>query len=390
MYSRFFKAPQQSFFLFGPRGTGKSTLLAERFTSSQVIDLLDPETFQSLSAAPSRLTGFVDGNPQVSRWIIDEVQRVPDLLPLVHQLIEKRKNLVFVLTGSSARKLRRTSSDLLGGRALECHLHPFLAGELGADFALARALQIGMLPLVWAAPNPEATLKSYLSLYMQTEVMAEGLIKNVAAFARFLEAISFSQGSLMNFSAIGRDCGVDRKTVQGYVAILEDLLLAFRLPVFTKKSKRELVVHEKFYYFDAGVFRAVRPSGPLDQPQEIDGLALETLVIQQVRAWASYRSTTEQIYFWRSRGGVEVDLVIYGKNTFWAIEIKNSGKVRSEDLSGLAEFGQDYPMAKRLLLYRGERRELVNGILCLPVADFLGWLDPINNLPENTFNDLSS
>ena len=247
-----------------------------------------------------------------------------------------------------------------------------------------------MLPLVWAAPNPEATLKSYLSLYMQTEVMAEGLIKNIAAFARFLEAISFSQGSLMNFSAIGRDCGGDRKTVQGYVAILEDLLLAFRLPVFTKKSKRELVVHEKFYYFDAGVFRAVRPSGPLDQPQEIDGLALETLVIQQVRAWASYRSTTEQIYFWRSRGGVEVDLVVYGKNTFWAIEIKNSGKVRSEDLSGLAEFGQDYPMAKRLLLYRGERRELVNGILCLPVADFLGWLDPINNLPENTFNDLSS
>jgi len=376
MYSRFFEAPNQSFFLFGPRGTGKSTLLAERFKTSQIIDLLDPETFQSLSAAPSRLTGLIDGSPRVSRWIVDEVQRIPDLLPLVHQLIEKRKSLVFVLTGSSARKLRRTSGDLLGGRALECHLHPFLAAEVGADFALARALQIGMLPLVWSASNPESTLKSYLSLYMQTEVMAEGLVKNLAAFARFLEAISFSQGSLLNFSSIARDCGVDRKTVQGYVGILEDLLVAFRLPVFTKKVKRELVVHEKFYYFDAGVFRAIRPAGPLDQPQAIDGVALETLVIQQVRALASYRQTNEQIYFWRSRGGVEVDLVVYGKNNFWAVEIKNSGKIRPEDLGGLKEFGHDYPMARKLLLYRGKNRELVGDILCLPVADFLGELDP--------------
>jgi len=376
MYSRFFETPNQSFFLFGPRGTGKSTLLADRFKSGLIIDLLDPETFQSLSAAPSRLAGLIAANPQTHRWIIDEVQRIPALLPLVHQLIEKHRELAFVLTGSSARKLRRTSTDLLGGRALECHLHPFLATEVGADFQLEKALQLGMLPLVLAAPKPEATLKSYLSLYMQTEVMAAGLIKNLATFSRFLEAVSFSQGSLINFSAIARDCGVDRKTVQSYIGILEDLLVAFQLPVFTKRAKRELVTHQKFYYFDAGVYRAIRPAGPLDQPQEIDGAALETLVIQQVRAWVSYRQQGESIYFWRSRGGVEVDLIVYGKHGLAAFEIKNSSKIRFEDLNGLKEFAQDYPMSKRILLYRGKHREVIDQVLCVPVAEFLGQLAP--------------
>ena len=237
-----------------------------------------------------------------------------------------------------------------------------------------------MLPLVLAATRAEATLKSYLALYMQTEVVAEGLVKSLPTFSRFLEAISFSQGSLINFSAIGRDCGVDRKTIQAYVAILEDLLVAFRLPVFTKKAKRELVTHEKFYYFDSGVYRAIRPTGPLDQPQEIDGAALETLVIQQLRAWASYREECEKLYFWRSRGGTEVDVVIYGKSGLWAIEIKNSGKVRPEDLSGLREFGQDYPIAERILLYRGKHREVVSGVTCIPVGEFLQQLSPEKDL----------
>jgi len=382
MYSRFFTPPKETFFLFGPRGTGKSTLIKDSYTSAQVIDLLDPDTFLSLSAAPARLTGLIDASPSVTHWVIDEVQRIPDLLPLVHKLIEKHKRLRFILTGSSTRKLRRTSSDLLGGRALECHLHPFLAAELAMDFNLERALTIGMLPLVWSAERPESTLKSYLSLYMQTEVVAEGLVKSIPTFSRFLEAISFSQGNLINFSSIGRDCGVDRKTIQAYVAILEDLLVAFRLPVFSKKAKRELVSHEKFYYFDAGVYRTIRPAGPLDQPQDIDGAALETLIIQQVRAWASYREQAEQLYFWRSRGGAEVDLIVYGKKGIWAIEIKNSGRVRPEDLTGLKEFGRDYPMAERILLYRGKHREVISGITCIPTVDFLAQLAPNADLPS--------
>jgi len=382
MYSRFFTPPKETFFLFGPRGTGKSTLIKDSYTSAQVIDLLDPDTFLSLSAAPARLTGLIDASPSVTHWVIDEVQRIPDLLPLVHKLIEKHKRLRFILTGSSTRKLRRTSSDLLGGRALECHLHPFLAAELAMDFNLERALTIGMLPLVWSAERPESTLKSYLSLYMQTEVVAEGLVKSIPTFSRFLEAISFSQGNQINFSSIGRDCGVDRKTIQAYVAILEDLLVAFRLPVFSKKAKRELVSHEKFYYFDAGVYRTIRPAGPLDQPQDIDGAALETLIIQQVRAWASYREQAEQLYFWRSRGGAEVDLIVYGKKGIWAIEIKNSGRVRPEDLTGLKEFGRDYPMAERILLYRGKHREVISGITCIPTVDFLAQLAPNADLPS--------
>ncbi len=201
-------------------------------------------------------------------------------------------------------------------------------------------------------------------------------MKSIPTFSRFLEAISFSQGNLINFSAIGRDCGVDRKTIQAYVAILEDLLVAFRLPVFNKKAKRELVSHEKFYYFDAGVYRTIRPAVPLDQPQEIDGAALETLIIQQVRAWASYRDQGDQLFFWRSRGGTEVDLVVYGKGGIWAIEIKNSGKVRPEDLTGLKEFGRDYPMAERILLYRGKHREVISGITCMPITEFLAQLHP--------------
>ena len=257
---RFFTPGRDHFFLLGPRGTGKTLWSTHHYPRALRIDLLDPETLRLLSARPERLTELVEGNRDKPQVIIDEVQKLPGLLEVVHLLIERKTGQQFVLTGSSARKLRRQGVNLLGGRAAQKHLHPYLAAELGKRFSLTAALRQGMLPLVWAADKPADTLKAYNGLYLREEVQMEGLVRNVGSFARFLEAMSFSHASVLNLSNVSRDCQVSRKTVEGYLEILEDLLLGFRLPVFAKRAKRELATHPKFYYFDAGVFRANRPS----------------------------------------------------------------------------------------------------------------------------------
>jgi len=199
-------------------------------------------------------------------------------------MLETRPRVPFVLTGSSTRKLRRAGVDLLAGRALLKTFHPFVGRELGDSFDLDAALRLGMLPLVRGAAKPEETLRAYTGLSLKEEVQAEGIVRNTAGFSRFLEAISFSHSSLLNISDVARDCETGRKTVEAHVAILEDLLLSFRVPVFTRRAKRLLISHPKFYFFDCGVFRSVRPAGPFDRSQEIDGAALEGLVAQHLRA----------------------------------------------------------------------------------------------------------
>ncbi len=373
---RFFKAPHQSFFLLGPRGTGKSTWTLGEFEDPLRIDLLDPETFRLYSAKPERLKEAVAASPQNQVFIIDEVQKIPSLLDVVHSVLEKDKGRKFVLTGSSARKLKKTGVDLLAGRALMKTLHPFMASELGSHFHFQKALKTGLIPLVWSGENQEEILRTYLSLYLKEEVQMEGLVRNLGGFSRFLEAVSFSQASVINTSNIARECQVERKVVEGYLQILEDLLLSFRIPVFTKKSKRELSSHPKFYFFDVGVFRSVRPKGPLDVTSDIDGLAVESLVAQHLRAWIGYRDRGEELFFWRTRSQVEVDFVIYGPDSFYAIEVKNSTRVRPEDLRGLISLQADYPQASCLFLYRGREKLKQKGILCLPCEDFLKNINP--------------
>ena len=197
-------------------------------------------------------------------------------------------------------------------------------------------------------------MKAYNGLYLREEVQMEGLVRNAGSFARFLEAMSFSHARVLNLSNVSRDCQVSRKTVEGYLEILEDLLLGFRFPVFTKRAKRELASHPKFYYFDAGVSRANRPSGPLDAPQEIDGLALEGLVTQHLRAWCDYSTGNHELHYWQTRSQVEVDFVVYGDSGLYAVEVKNSTHVRSDDLRALKNFAQDYPQSQRYLVYRGK------------------------------------
>ena len=371
---RFLTPPAGSFFLFGPRGTGKSLWLANVLPGAFRLDLLDPETERVYRARPERLRDVVAGHRETRDFVIDEVQRAPELLPVVHSLIEERKNRRFVLTGSSARKLKRAGVDLLAGRAVLRTMHPFMAAELGTRFQLERALQLGLLPLVSAAEGPADTLRGYASLYLREEVQLEGLVRNVGSFARFLEAISFSHGQPLNLSAVSRECEIERKTVEGHVAILEDLLLAFRLPVFTRRAQRALSAHPKLFLFDSGVYRSLRPTGPLDRPEEIDGAALEGLVAQHLRAWIAYRPDRHTLHFWRTRAGVEVDFVVYGDTGMVAIEVKNTARVRPEDLRGLAAFRDDYPKSKAFLLYRGREKSIQQGVLCLPAGDFLAAL----------------
>jgi predicted AAA+ superfamily ATPase len=367
--------PDRSFFLFGPRGTGKTTWLRQTYPDALVIDLLQPDLVRTLTANPERLRDIAAGEPDRSTVILDEVQRVPELLTVVHALMEERSGRRFVLTGSSARKLRRGGVDLLGGRAVVRSLHPFIAAELDR-FVLDAALERGLVPLVVASDRPNDVLRAYASIYLDQEVRLEGWARNVGAFARFLEAVSFSHASVLNVANVARECQVERKTTAAYVEVLEDLLLAFRVPVFSRRAKREMIAHSKLYLFDAGVFRSLRPRGPLDRREEIDGAALEGLVAQHLQAWLAYRRQEARLFFWRTRSGVEVDLVVYGAGAFCAFDVKNTDRVRDGDLNGLAAFGEDYPEAELALLYRGSRKERRGRIWILPVESFLKTVHP--------------
>jgi predicted AAA+ superfamily ATPase len=373
---RYFTPPADHFFLLGPRGTGKTWLTQRLFPDALRIDLLDPETVRSMSARPERLRELLAARPEARQVVVDEVQKLPELLEVAHLLIEEKRNVQFIFTGSSARKLRRAGVNLLGGRAAQKSLHPFMAAELGSGFQLDEALRLGMLPVVLAAKDPTEILRAYNGLYLREEVQMEGMVRSVGSFSRFLEAISFSHGAVLNLANVARECQVNRKTVEGFLEILEDLLLSFRVPVFTRRAQRELAVHPKFYFFDAGVFRANRPAGPLDAPAEIDGAALEGLVAQHLRAWCDYSGGNHRLHYWQTRSKVEIDFVVYGETGFHALEVKNSVRVRPEDLRGLKKFGEDFPESRRWLLYRGRERLLIDDILCLPCEEFLLDLKP--------------
>ena len=365
-----------SFFLFGPRGTGKSVWIQKQFPDALRIDLLQPDVLQNYLVHPEYLQALIEGSPKKTQIVIDEVQKAPSLLSVVHRLIEERKRLQFILTGSSARKLKQAGVDLLAGRAVVHYLHPYMACELGDAFSLNESLRLGLVPLVLGAGNPSEALRTYAALYIQQEVLAEGLVRSAGAFGRFLEAMSFSHGELVNISNIAQDCQVPRTTVQIFIEILEDLLLGFRVPVFTKRAKRELVQHPKFYFFDAGVYRSLRPRGPLDQPEQIAGHALEGLVAQHLRAWITYTSGAHRLYFWRTRSGVEVDFVLYGDSGIYAVEVKESARVRGNDLKALKEFQADYPGARAVLLYGGKDRLKIQGIPCIPCREALMAMRP--------------
>ncbi|RKY30877.1 MAG: ATP-binding protein [Candidatus Omnitrophota bacterium] len=370
MYSRLIEAPKdKSFFLFGPRGTGKTTWVKTNFKSGLYLDLLEAELFNDLLANPQRLENLIPKN--FGDWvIIDEVQRIPELLNEIHRLIEKYK-YKFILTGSSARKLKRKGPNLLAGRALTYSLHPLTALELGEDFDLNNFLKHGGLPSVYTEKDPKKYLESYVKTYLEEEIQQEGLTRNLGAFSRFLEAASFSQGSVLNISKVAQDCAVERKIVENYFTILEDLLIGYRIPVFTKRAKRRLAAHPKFYYFDTGLYRALRPMGPLDMPEEAEGHAVETLLFQELYAVNDYFNLGYKVYYWRTSSNMEADFVLYGEKGIRAFEIKRTRKLNSAMLKGLKAFLKDYPSAKAYFIYGGDRREREGDIEILPMASSL-------------------
>ncbi len=372
--------PGESYFLFGARGTGKSTWCIENFGEENRVDLLSPDVLRSFLARPERLMDYTLALPAGTTITIDEIQKVPELLAVVHEIIEMKRGYRFVLTGSSSRKLKRSGADLLAGRALLRTMCPFMAAETGNAFSLEKALVQGMIPVVWDSDHPLEVLKSYVGVYIREEVMMEGLVRNLSGFSRFLEAVSFSHGQVLSISNVARECGVQRKTVEGFISILEDLLLASRVPVFQRRAKRAVVAHPKFYFFDSGVFRSLRPSGPLDRPEETDGAALEGLIFQHLSAWADYGPGSTGLYYWRTRAGTEVDFILYGQNCFWAVEAKNSSEVRAKDLRPLKTFMQDYPECTALMVYRGRSSMLVDGVHCIPAEKFLKQLVPGKSL----------
>lgn len=376
MYSRLIEPPKdKSFFLFGPRGTGKTTWVKSKFTKSVYLDLLEAEIFNDLLANPQRLENFIPKN--FRDWvIIDEVQRIPELLNEIHRLIEKNK-YKFILTGSSARKIRRRGVNLLGGRALSYHLYPLTAVELGADFNIDHSLLHGNLPCAYTEKDPKSYLESYVKTYLEEEIQQEGLTRNLGAFSRFLEAASFSQGAPLNISSVARDCSVERKVVESYFSILEDLLIAYRIPVFTKKAKRRMVNHPKFYFFDTGLYRTLRPAGPLDMPEEIGGHAVETLFLQELTALNSYLGLGYKIFYWMTSNNAEVDFVLYGNKGILAFEIKRTAKVNGSMFKGLRAFRKDYPQSKAYFIYGGERFLREGDIEIIPIKEALRKLPEI-------------
>lgn len=375
MYSRIIKPSEnKSFFLFGPRGTGKTTWVKSSFPNALYLDLLEAEIFIDLLANPQRLENYIPKN-FTNFIVIDEVQRVPKILNEVHRLIEK-SHQKFILTGSSARKLIKNGENLLAGRALTFYLHPLTAFELGSDFNLTKSLSYGQLPSVFWEDNPKKYLESYVKTYLEEEISQESLTRNLSAFARFLETASFSQGSVLNTSEVAREAAVERKVVENYFTILENLLIGYRLPVFNKRSKRRMITHVKFYFFDVGIYRTLRPMGPLDMPEMTEGISFESLFFQDLMAVNDGLDLGYKLYYYRTATGIEVDFVAYGEKGIRAFEVKRTDRITSSVLSGLKHFSKEYPQSKNYLIYGGKRKMRDGNIEIIPI------IDALKNLPE--------
>ncbi len=378
MFKRLFNfdiESNRSIFLFGPRGTGKTSWLKKHLPNALVLDLLDARLYRQLLAEPERLEDMIPG--QFKDWIIiDEVQKVPECLSVVHRLIEA-KGYKFVLTGSSARTLKRKGVDLLAGRALTHNMHPLTLVEVGNTFDLKHILEFGLLPDAVNLTDPQHYLDSYITTYLREEVLQEGLTRNLADFSRFLEVASFSQGKILNIAQVAREAAIERKTVESYFNIVEDLLIAKRLPVFSKRAKRKLVGHSKFYFFDVGFYRTIRPVGPLDSVAEAEGPSLETLFLQHLQAYNDYYRLGYTFYYWRTQAQHEIDFIAYGELGLYAFEIKRKRYVDKADLQALELFCDDYPVAKPFVVYGGDRTEYRGRVTLLPVMDALKLLPEI-------------
>ncbi|MBI5529048.1 MAG: ATP-binding protein [Deltaproteobacteria bacterium] len=359
-------------FLFGPRGTGKSTWIGQRFPEARTYDLLDLETFARLQRNPSTLFHDTSTLPEGSWVVIDEVQKIPPLLDEVHRLIENKK-LKFVLSGSSARKLRRGGVNLLAGRALVEHMYPLTSAEVDFGLDLPGVLSTGMLPRAYTGPDTAQFLTSYAVTYLQEEIRAEALTRNIGHFSRFLEIAARQNGQVTSISSISRDAQVSRATAQGYFDILVDTLIGFWLHPWKLKTSNREIGHPKFFFFDTGVARALSGRIPYPPTAEELGPLLETFILGELRAFVSYRRLHYPLYFWRTQDGVEVDVLFETRDGFLAVEIKSGTRWDPRFNRGLKRLSELMSPKKVTCLgvYLWNTETVVDGVRVLPVLQFL-------------------
>lgn len=380
MFGRSLNLPEsgrETFFLWGPRQAGKSTLLRSCYPDAYWVDLLKSEVFRRYLDHPEylrqELVSMPPPNPGGRQIVIDEVQKVPALLDEVHWLIENRGHH-FALCGSSARKVRRGAANLLGGRAVRYELRGLTAAELGDAFDLSRMLNHGYLPRIYQAARPRRLLDAYIADYVREEIAAEGLVRNLPSFSGFLDAAALSDGEMVNFANIARECGVSSPTAKAYFGILEDTLLGRWLPAYRRRRKRRVIGAPKFYFADVGVVNRLTRRGALSPGAPLYGKAFENWVMHELSACIEYREWDLVLSYWRLPSGIEVDFVLGDMEV--AVEAKATARITRDHLRGLRTLAEEHPaVRKRIVVCLEPRTRRTNdGIDILPAADFVRGL----------------
>ncbi|MGB4414374.1 MAG: DUF4143 domain-containing protein [Paludibacter sp.] len=370
MYNRkqiFIGSEQESIFFWGARQTGKSTLLKMLFPNALWFDLLLSNEYERLSKKPELLRETILANLNVSPVIIDEIQRMPELLNEVHWLISNH-NVRFILSGSSPRKILRNGANLLGGRALRYELYPLISVEI-PDFDLIRALNHGLLPRHYDSANPHKLLSSYIGSYLKDEIVAEARIRNVQTFSRFLEIAALTNGEMVNYSNIATDCGISVPTIKEYFQILNDTLIGRYLPSFQKRPKRRVITAPKFYLFDVGITNYLLNRRKIEYGTELFGKAFEHFIYQEIYAHSRYSDVNYPMYYWRTASQIEIDFVLGDHEV--AIEVKSTNEANPRHLKGLKAFAEEYEVKKLILISNDPMPRLVENIEILPWKIFL-------------------
>ena len=373
MYNRILSLKEigkDSTFLWGARQVGKSTLLSNLFPGARYYDLLKSDEFERFFRRPSLLREELMYSDETDLVIIDEIQKIPQLLDEVHWLI-KNRNIRFILCGSSARKLMRCGANLLGGRALRTVMYPLVSAEI-PDFDLMRAINNGMIPRHYLVRNPQRRLQAYIGDYLNEEIRAEALSRNLSSFTRFLEIAAQCSGEMIVYNNIAQDCGISAPTVKEYFSILEQTMIGYLIPGFTFTEKRKSIAAPKFYYFDVGILNYLLKHKNVKSGTNAFGRAFEHLLMQEIIAYRGYKFWDEKISYWRTISGYEVDCII-GQGRL-AIEIKSTDEVKSRHTKGLKAFQEEYPQTRPIIVSMDKYRRDLNGIEIIPVNEFLAEL----------------
>lgn len=358
----------ESAFFWGARQTGKTTLLKMKFPNSIYIDLLLNTEFLRFNTTPDLLRQIVEAKQPQEPVIIDEIQRLPDLLNEIHWLITN-KGIRFILSGSSPRKIVRGGNNLLGGRALRYELFPLVSSEI-ENFNLLKALNSGLLPRYYLADNPKKLLEAYIGSYLKDEIMAESKIRNIGAFSRFLESAAFSNSEILNYSNIATDCGISSVTVKEYFQILEDTMIGRFLPAFTKRAKRRIIAAPKFYFFDVGIANILLKRGKIEHKSENFGHAFEHFIYTEIYAHSQYSGLKYDISYWRTATtNIEVDFIL-GESEI-AIEVKSSDSISGRHLKGLSQFSEDYKPKRSIIVSMDDYYRKIDHIEIMPWKFFL-------------------